>query len=263
MNLLAINASLRGDHGHTAFLLNKIFEGASTAGAVCESVTLSKHKINRCLACDKCQTQESYLRCVQEEKDDVKSIFEKMAEADIIIYASPVYVFAMSSLLKALLERMYGTADCSDLRVSKSGLMFHHINSRISSKPFVSLICCDNMEDETPKNVISYFRTFSKFMDAPQVGVLVRNGGKLAGYGRDAVRQQIFPRLKDIYQAYTEAGRDLATSGDISKLTQRKASQEILAMPMYHLLKLIKPFKKNFVEKARMFIKPQEKQNLP
>ena len=257
MKLLAINASLRGDHGHTAFLLNKIFEGATEAGAACESVTLSKNKINRCLACDKCQTKESYLKCVQAEKDDVKAIFDKMADADIIIYASPAYVFAMSSLLKALLERMYGTADCSDLRVSKSGLMFHHINSRISSKPFVSLVCCDNLEDETPRNVISYFRTFSRFMDAPMVGLLVRNGGRLAGYGKDAARQQIFPRIKDIYEAFVEAGCELATRGYISKPTQRKASQEILAVPMFHILKRIKPFKKKFVEKARMFVKPQ------
>ena len=257
MKLLAINASLRGEHGHSAFLLNKIFEGAAAAGAVCESVTLSKHKINRCLACDKCQAKESYLKCVQEEKDDVKAIFNRMAEADIIIYASPVYVFAMSSLLKTLLERMYSTADCSDLRVSKSGLMFHHINSRISSKPFVSLICCDNLEDETPKNIISYFRTFSSFMDATQVGLLVRNGGRLAGYGKNAARQQIFPRLKDIYEAYVKIGRELATQGYISKTTQRKANQEILAVPMFHILKRIKPFKKNFVKKARMFVKPQ------
>ena len=257
MKLLAINASLRGDHGHTAFLLNKIFEGAAASGAVCESVTLSKHKINRCLACDKCQAKESYLKCVQEEKDDVKAIFDKMSDADIIIYASPIYIFAMSSLLKTLLERMYGTADCSDLRVSKSGLMFHHINSQVSSKPFVSLVCCDNLEDETPRNVASYFCTFSRFMDAPQVGLLIRNGGRLAGYGKDAALQQIFPRLKDIYEAFVEAGRELATRGHIGKPTQRKASQEILAVPMFHVLKRIKPFKKNFVKKARMFVKPQ------
>jgi multimeric flavodoxin WrbA len=256
MKLLALNASLRGEHGHTAFLVNKIFDGAAAEGAVCESIILSKHKINHCLACEKCQAKESYLKCVQEGKDDVKAIFDKMVEADIVIYASPVYIFAMSSLLKALLERMYGTADCSDLRVSKSGLMFHHINSRISSKPFVSLICCDNMEDETPKNVISYFCTFSRFMDAPQVGLLVRNGGRLAGYGKDAARQPISPRIKYIYEAYTEAGRELATRGNISKPTQKKASQEILAVPMFHLLKRIKPFRKNFVERARMFTKP-------
>jgi NAD(P)H-dependent FMN reductase len=259
MRLLAINASLRGENGHTGFLIGKIFEGAEAAGATCELVTLSRQKINRCLACDKCQKTEHYLRCVHEDKDDVKAIFDKMAAADIIIYASPVYVFDMSSLMKTLLERMHGTADCSDLRVSKSGLLFHHINGQISSKPFVSLICCDNVEDETPKNIISYFRTFSKFMDAPQVGLLVRNGGRIAGHGQDAGMQQIFPLLKDIYAAYIDAGRELATSGRISRATQKKASREIIPVPMFHLLKNIKPFKRTFVERARMFVKPPDR----
>ncbi len=259
MKILALNASLRGEHGHTGFLIGKIFEGAQAAGATCESVTLSRHKINRCLACDKCQAKEHYLKCIQEDKDDVKAIFDKMAAADVIIYASPVYLFDVSSLLKTLLERMHGTADSSDLRVSKSGLLFHHINGQISSKPFVSLICCDNVEDETPKNIISYFRTFSKFMDAPQVGLLVRNGGRIAGHGQDAGMQQIFPLLKDIYASYIDAGRELATSGRISRATQKKASREIIPVPMFNVLKNIKPFKKTFVEKARMFVKPPDR----
>lgn len=32
--------------------------------------------------------------------------------------------------------------------------------------------------------------TTSKFMDAPQVGVLVRNGGRLSGYGKDGEREK-------------------------------------------------------------------------
>jgi len=31
------------------------------------------------------------------------------------------------------------------------------------------MVCCDNLEDETPRNVISYFKTYAKFMDAPMV----------------------------------------------------------------------------------------------
>jgi NAD(P)H-dependent FMN reductase len=251
VKILAINASLRGEHGHCGFLIEKIFEGAAAAGATCESVALSRQKINRCLACEKCQGKDRYLNCVQEDKDDVKAIFDKMVWSDIIIYASPVYVFAMSSLLKALLERMYGTADCSDLRLSRSGLMFHHINHEISSKPFVSLVCCDNLEDETPENVARYFRTFSKFMDAPQVGSLVRNGGRIAGYGSDTARQQIFPSLREIYAAYVQAGQELATQGRVSKATQKKAGQEILPVPFFSIGKRFKPFKKIFIKKAR------------
>src|SRR5512142_2220289 len=122
MKILAINASHRGDKGHTRFLIDKIFQGATTAGAACEVVTLAKLKINRCLACWQCHTDAHYLRCVYDDKDDVRSVFRKMAAADLIIYATPVYVFGMTGLLKAFLDRLNATGDSRILRATNSGL---------------------------------------------------------------------------------------------------------------------------------------------
>jgi len=179
MKLVAINASYRGDKGYTRFLIDRFFQGATKAGAECEVITLVKLKINRCLSCGRCHTKQHPLQCVYDGKDDVRAVFKKMAEADLIIYATPVYVFGMSGLLRIFLERMYATGDVLNLKLSKSGLMFHYVDQNICSKPFVVLVCCDSLEARTPKNVLSYFDTFSRFMDAPQVGVLVRKGGRL------------------------------------------------------------------------------------
>ena len=84
MKILAINASYRGDQGHTRFLIDHLFRGAVSAGAQCEVVTLARVKINRCLGCEQCQTAEQYLQCVYDGKDGVRSIFEKMAAADLL-----------------------------------------------------------------------------------------------------------------------------------------------------------------------------------
>ena len=111
MQILAINASYRGDQGHTRFLIDRLFQGAASVGAQCEVVTLAKVKINRCLGCEKCHTAEHYLRCVYDDQDGVRAIFEKMAAADLLIYATPVYVFGMSGLLKTFIDRMNATGD--------------------------------------------------------------------------------------------------------------------------------------------------------
>ena len=87
----------------------------------------------------------------------------------------------MTGLMKTFLDRMHATGDIIDLRLPESGLMFHHIDPAISSKPFVALVCCDTLENETPKNVVSYFKTDVRYMEAPQMGFLVRNGGRLSG----------------------------------------------------------------------------------
>lgn len=253
MKILALNASHRGDKGHTHFLINKLFQGATAAGAECEAIVLAKLKINRCLACGQCHTNEHLLQCVSDDKDDVRAVFQKMASADILIYATPIYVFGMSGLLKTFIDRMNATGNSLDLRISDKGLMFHHIDRAICSKPFVVLVCCDNLETETPKNVLSYFRTFSRFMDAPQVGVLVRNGGRLSGHGSDPARQKRFPKIIKAYAALEQAGRELAGEGRIRCRTQRWANQEIVPVPFFGVLKRLpfKPLKRRFVVEAR------------
>jgi hypothetical protein len=251
MKLLAINGSHRGDKGHTRYLLDRLFQGAEEAGAECEIVTLAKHKINRCLSCGECHESEHHLECVYHDRDDVAAIFAKIAQADIVIYATPVYVFGMSGLLKTFLDRMYSTSDVNDLMVTQSGLLFHHIDRSICSKPFVSLICCDNLEDEMPRNVISYFRTFARFMDAPHVGELVRNGGKLAGYGHDPERRKRFPRLDRAYAAFIQAGRELAREGRIHPRTRRIASQEIIPVPFFKVFKTLPSFKRVMLVRAK------------
>jgi len=117
-------------------------------------------------------------------------------------------------------------------------------------------VCCDSLEARTPKNVLSYFDTFSKFMDAPQVGVLVRNGGRLSGYGKDGEREKRLPTLLEVFEAYEQAGRELATEGHIRRGTQRRANQKIVPVPMFGLLKRL-PFrflKRKFIERAQEII---------
>jgi len=254
MKILAINASYRGNKGHTRFLIDKLFRGAAAAGAECQVVTLAQLKINRCLACGQCQTGEGYLECVHEDRDDVAEVFSQMAEADILVYATPVYVFGISGLLKTFLERFYSRGGSGNLQLSKSGLMFHDVDHAICSKPFVALVCCDNLEDETPRNALGYFRTFSRFLDAPQVGALVRNGGRLSGYGHDPEREKQVPKILDVYRAYELAGRELAAEGRIRRSTERRANQEIVPVPLFRVLKRLKPFKRIMVERAREMI---------
>lgn len=251
MRILAINSSYRGNKGHTHFLIEKLFQGAKESGAECEVVTLSKNKINMCKACNICQSEKHYLRCVYDEKDDVKSTFSKMEKSNIIIFATPVYIFGISGLMKIFLDRIYSTSDVNDIRVSKSKLMFHHINHSICSKPFVTLICCDNLEDETPKNILSYFKSYSQFMDAPQVGTLIRNAGVLTGQGKDLKKEGKFPKIYEVYEAYKQAGRELAEYGKITGKTEKKANQEIIPVPFFKIIKNLKPLKGKFVEVAK------------
>lgn len=251
MKILAINGSYRGHRGQTGGFLRLLLSGAEIAGAECEEIILADLEMHHCLGCDTCHKPEHYLSCVYAQKDGVEDVFRKIAEADLLIYATPVYVFGISSLMKTFLDRLYSTSDVNQLRVTRSGMFFHHVDETICSKPFVPLICCDNLDAQMPVNVRDYFRTYARFMDAPLAGELIRNGARMFGDLSSNEHPEIFPRIPNVINAYQQAGFELATNGVVSKKTQRAANQEIIPVPGFGLLKRLRAFKRVMVFQAK------------
>lgn len=231
MKIVAINSSHRGDKGYTHFLIAKLFDGAKNAGAECETIVLAHHTINTCLGCRVCHKSNHYLKCIYDEKDDVKEIFAKMRNADILIFATPIYIFNMSGLMKIFLDRITSTADSGIKAISEKGLFFHHIDKQLISKPFVLLTTQDNFEIETSANVISYFKTFSHFLDAKLVGIITRKSGVLVGHGKEPEKENQYPKIQQVYTAIRQAGFELVTFGKITNKTQRTTNQNIIKMP--------------------------------
>lgn len=236
MKILAINSSFRGEIGFSKVLLDKLFEGAQQEGAECEILNLTEFKINHCIDCQVCQKPDHFLKCVFEDKDDTAFIFSKMRQADIIVFATPVYTLGISSLLKTLFERYYSTSNIKKFNITKSGLFFHNVDNEISNKPFVALVVYDNLEDEMPKNIISYFKTYAKFSDIEMAGTLIR---KSAGMFKSQNKEQNNARIiSEVYNSYILAGKELATLKKIKKSTEKKANQPIIKIPVMAKLML-------------------------
>jgi putative NADPH-quinone reductase len=231
MKILAINSSFRGSKGFSKHLIDHLFQGAREKGAECELVNLTELKLNHCIDCQVCQKPTHFLKCVFNDKDDVEMIYKKMREADILIFATPVYTMGMSSLLKTLLERYYSTAKVGEFSFTKSGLYFHHVDPGICKKPFVVLAICDNPESEMTKNIVSFFKTYSKFMDAESVGMLVRRSVGMFCFNKPKPNNS--PIVLNVYDAYIQAGRELGEFGRITKQTQKKTNQPLIKIPIF------------------------------
>ncbi|MCX7710602.1 MAG: flavodoxin family protein [Clostridia bacterium] len=247
MKILAINSSFRGNKGYTKYLIDKLFDGAKEAGADCELINLSELNIKQCIDCQVCQTETHFLQCIH--KDDAAMVYDKMRAADLIVFATPVYVFSMSSLLRILMERYYFTCKMSVFSFTKSGLFFHNVDKRICSKPFAVLITCDNTMDETPQSIIDYFKIYSKFMDAKLAGILVRKSGSLVGHGKEPEKEAKYPAILDIYDAYRQAGSELAARGQIERKTLKRANKPLVQIPPLAKLMMRFPFVQKEVEK--------------
>ena len=235
MKILAINGSHQGTAGYTQWLLGLMETGAREAGAEFATVVLAEKNITPCAGCEKCHTPDHYLRCVY-EADDAKSIFDAMRACDIVIYATPVYVFGMTGRMKVFLDRLNGTAGTGELTVTESGLFFGKTDKTLHGKPFVVLTLCGNVEEEAARNVVDYFRTFGRFLDAPQVGTLVRRSIGMLAAARTPGEETPSAAVSAVATAFVQAGRELATRGRISAATEGEANRHILGIPFMSVL---------------------------
>lgn len=93
-------------NGNTATLVKWFEEGARSAKTGIEIINAAslKSRIKGCAACRACQKRREY-GCVMD--DEVAGVLKKMAEADIIVMATPLYFFSMSAQLKTIFDRMF------------------------------------------------------------------------------------------------------------------------------------------------------------
>ncbi|MFH1135500.1 MAG: flavodoxin family protein [Pseudomonadota bacterium] len=101
--ILALLGSPR-KKGNSALLAHKILEGAKDAGAEIEAVYLNSLKIAPCQACNACRKPEAKGCAVN---DDMQSLYPKIKEADVLVFASPIYWFTVSAQLKLVMDRLY------------------------------------------------------------------------------------------------------------------------------------------------------------
>ena len=98
--VLIISSSLRGG-SNSDTLAKECEKGAKEAGNDVEIISLKGKDIKFCIGCLACQSKGS---CVL--KDDVAEIMAKVKEAEVIVYATPIYYYEMSGQMKTLLDRL-------------------------------------------------------------------------------------------------------------------------------------------------------------
>jgi multimeric flavodoxin WrbA len=103
--ILIINSSPKKD-GNTAVLVDWFSQGARLKGADVEVVRAAslKYKAMGCISCRACQKSDKYECCIE---DEAKPILAKMADVDVIVFATPMYFFGPSAQLKLILDRMF------------------------------------------------------------------------------------------------------------------------------------------------------------
>lgn len=164
--------------GTSALLADKFIEGALEAGHEVFRFDAAFEKVNPCLACEYCSTHNT--ECVH--KDSMEKLNKKLIDADVIIFATPLYYYTVSAQLKAVIDR------------------FHAKNSIISgNKKAIMLATAYGDDDQTMEALDKMFVSSLRFLNWENAGTVYAGGCPV----REVIENTDYPK-----QAY-ELGKSL------------------------------------------------------
>ena len=153
--------------GNTAAEIRAFSEAAAANGNQIEEFYLQKMDIRGCLDCGGCgrKPKDSENPCVQ--KDGMDEIYPAFKEADVVVFASPVYWWDITGTLKTAIDRLYASINnVEDLSKKETVLLMASGGSTI-----------DHMQD--------WYRNFEKWMGWKSLGTVMNDveGARRIGEG--------------------------------------------------------------------------------
>ena len=107
-NILILNGAAR-KNGNTAKLVQAFSDGAKSVGHKVSEFYLDSMNIHSCKGCLRAG-RDSKSPCSQ--KDDMEQIYSVFEDCDVVAFASPVYFWTITGLLKTAADRLYAELEC-------------------------------------------------------------------------------------------------------------------------------------------------------
>lgn len=189
-----------------------------------ELICLADKKIGYCRGClEICLMQTPGVCC---QKDDMTDILIKLREADMVVYATPVYIDGMTARMKTLIDRSMATLQ-GFLEIRDGHLRHPTWDHKRSKMVVVSTCGLSEMDNFNPLQ--AHFQVVAKQLDMEYIGALLRPAGMVL----DTVAQSQPEKIEAIYEAMRKAGYEVVAHGKMSPQTLEIAAQEIITPKEY------------------------------
>lgn len=121
MKILAILGSPR-KNGNTSIVMREYLKGIrhSNDKVHIDEVFINGENISGCNGCNSCKTATPG-ECII--KDGMQKLYPKIKEADVLVFATPVYWWNMSAQIKTFIDRMYALNGKKDFAGKKVVLL--------------------------------------------------------------------------------------------------------------------------------------------
>ncbi len=197
-------------------ILNPFLDGMKEAGSEVEVFFTRKLKIGACNGDMSCWFVNPGT-CGQ--KDDMQMLLPKIKEADVIVWASPVYYAGMTGPLKNLIDRQ---------------LSIHDMGGQSAKKQKIVLVStCGAWELSMFDPMLLQMKAIYTRPDESSdfAGALLR---PMAEGVKEMVKAGETGLVDGIFRAAKEAGRQLAKEGIISEELQKQVSRELMPRDAYY-----------------------------
>lgn len=223
MKVIAINASPKMETGNTAGILAPFLDGLKEAGAEVELFYTLKMEINPCRSDFACWFRTPG-KCPQ--MDDMQMLLPKFAEADICVFATPIYVGNMTGPMKTMMDRILPLVDpFFELR---DGHCCHPRREGAVISKVVVVSTCGFWELDNFDPLVATIKDFCRNAGVEYAGALLR-----PHYRAFQGMLENGAPVTDILEEAKEAGRQLVREGEISPKTLAAISRPLLPADAY------------------------------
>lgn len=156
-------------NGNSAYLAEQFIKGAEEQGHEVFRFDCAMKDVESCRACNRCGMDGP---CIF--NDDFQELRPRIVEADMVVFATPMYYFGMSAQMKRVIDRFYA------------------INGQIKGSPKKAafmMTYADTAEKEAEAMLVHY-RTLMDYLGWTSVGEVVAPGVWTAG----SVRNTDYPQ---------------------------------------------------------------------
>lgn len=223
MKILAVNGSPRSEKGNTHVMVEAFLEGSRGAGAETENVFLAHKKIHSCCGCYTCWIKTPG-KCVYD--DDMAGLCRRLGQADILVFATPLYVDNVSGLMKNFMDRMLPVAD-PYFEKDEGGECRHKTTAKVPKLVVISN--CGFPEQSHFQVLKLLFRRVARNMSTEVIAEIYRDGGAVLNDKSFWLGFKI-RRYKDLLR---KAGAEVVRNGWISPDLQTALEEPLISEEQY------------------------------
>ena len=153
MKMLVITGSPR-KNGNSNTLVDYFIKGAKEKGHNIIRFDAATSNVHPCIACNKCGMNGE---CVY--KDDFEIVKKNIIDADVVVFATPMYYFGISAQMKTVIDRFYA------------------INEQIHvPKKSVLIMTYADTSAKEAKPIINHYETLLNYLGWSDAGQIIASG---------------------------------------------------------------------------------------